>query len=888
MGEQQVTAVPTKVRPVRLPASAIERRALLALSEGILDHRITVVTAPAGFGKTWLVADWLSYHPELAVGWLSLDRYDNDPVRLATHLVESVATVYPDVAGATLEVMSNPLNGLVRAIDAMSAAFAEGSDPCILVIDDIQALSAGGSSDLLAQVVAQMPERVHIVLIGRSDPSFSISRYRVSGDLLEIRTAHLRCTDAEATDLITRVYGHETTDSVATELNRRAMGWIGGIRLAAGAASFRGTEASISDVPAVGSFDGAYDAVGHYLVEEVLDHLDGAERQFLLDTSILDVMPTELCDHLTGRADSAAILHQLEQSGLFTSASNDVGTEYAYHDILKMSMRAVLWRQQPKRAADLCGVAARWMHGHGNTLEAVSLAAQGGVADEVDVWITEALPELLGAGQASTLYDMISELNSLSSDLSILMRTAWCMAAVYLDKPESELDHVLDYAIDGLVEARDSSVDDAWIGETGPLGMTSAQFLDEAIAMSAYRRGDLARVVELVKGMAGVPGKNGFVESVFGALLSADEQYTMGMQQLERWYEWIFSPDSKTPANRADGITKRANLEFGRGQLSEVEALTFSSRDELMSSGFGSTTQFGMVTVPAARVAWERGELQDVFELLDPVMDRIDTSAYVPAFVEAHLVRARASWSLGDMASVRKELDRARITPAGRHVKGVYHDRILEESSRFHLLEGDVDKAAELIGQFEDVGGPSIRHALLKAWLVAQLGQDPRTLLEALPDNREVTVVHRMDGFLVEARWLLTVGEQEDAITALAAAMRLASETGHIQRFLDERSRFGATFDNAVAISGHLIAPASAATPPPPGVREFTLLEPLTQSELTLLRLLPSHMTYAELAEELMISRNTVKSHLKIIYRKLGAGKRSEAVAAARFLHLVD
>lgn len=291
--------------------------------------------------------------------------------------------------------------------------------------------------------------------------------------------------------------------------------------------------------------------------------------------------------------------------------------------------------------------------------------------------------------------------------------------------------------------------------------------------------------------------------------------------------------------------------------------------------------------------ARERGRLDIAAELAAPLTGTLGRFGEIPAYVLAQILLARVNHAQGRRDAAFACLDEARVLPSGRVVAGYFSDRIAFERSRLALVDGDLATAENALPDWQerlDRGARTMDEHLLLARFLVEAGDNPTLLLATTPQTVEVTPVYRIEEHKLRA--LLALRERDDttALGELTAAMRIAAHTGHRQTFLDDEASFGAVLDNAVARSGHRLrdqaGPAARLnTDTRAGAR---LAEPLTERELAVVRLLPSHLTYDGIAEAMTVSPNTVKSYLKSIYIKFDASKRSKAVANARSLGIID
>ncbi|MGB5566572.1 MAG: LuxR C-terminal-related transcriptional regulator, partial [Acidimicrobiia bacterium] len=362
---------------------------------------------------------------------------------------------------------------------------------------------------------------------------------------------------------------------------------------------------------------------------------------------------------------------------------------------------------------------------------------------------------------------------------------------------------------------------------------------------------------------------------------------------LRGWNEFVFSPRNSMTSWQALALTLQAWAALGEGKLGHAELLAARGVQTMESQGLGDRPYAAVAKVPLAWAAFELGRLDIAADLIRPSVDLLGRFGEVPAYVFAHILLARINHARGRHGAALASFEEARILPSGWVVTGYFADRIAFEQARLALLHGDLTAAKNALPDWQerlDRGARTMDEHLLLARFLVEAGDDPTLSLATTPQTVEVTPVYRIEEHKLRA--LLALRERDDttALDELTAAMRIAAHTGHRQTFLDDEASFGAVLDNAVARSGHRLrdqaGPAARLnTDTRAGAR---LAEPLTERELAVVRLLPSHLTYVGIAEAMTISPNTVKAYLKSIYRKLDATKRSEAVANARSLGIID
>ena len=385
------------------------------LSRGA-ESALTLVSAPAGFGKTTLLADWLAtvVADGRGAAWLSLDQRDNDPALFWTYLIAALKTAVPGLGGSALSLLESPQPPMEVVLATLLNDLSAISNDVVMVLDDYHVIDARDVLDGMAFLLEHLPPQIHLVIASRADPALPLARLRGRGELVEIRAADLRFTPEEAAAYLNGVMGLGLTAEDVTALEGRTEGWIAALQLAA--LSMRGRD----DVAGfIAGFAGDDRYIVDYLVEEVLQRQSDHVRHFLLQTSILDRLSGPLCDAVTGRDGGKAMLEALDRGNLFLVPLDDRRQWYRYHQLFADVLQAHLLDEQPDDVPELHRRASAWYEQNGEPSEAIrhALAAEDfeRAADLVELaapatrqyrqevtlrrWL-EALPDGAAPGQA--------------------------------------------------------------------------------------------------------------------------------------------------------------------------------------------------------------------------------------------------------------------------------------------------------------------------------------------------------------------------------------------------------------------------------------------------------------------------------------------------------
>src|SRR5436305_12036605 len=403
--EKVTPILATKLYLPRLRPNVVSRPRLIErLNEG-LHRNLTLIAAPAGFGKTTLISQWVT-SCDRQVAWLSLDEGDSDPTRFLTYLVAALRTIAPTLGEGVLGALQSPQPPPPEAmLTALLNDLTTISDDFVLVLDDYHVLDAKAVDHALTYLVEHLPPQMHLVIATREDPPLPLARLRAGGQLTELRVTDLRFTPSEAAEFLNQVMGLTLSAQDIAALERRTEGWIVGLQLAA--LSMQGHQ----DVPGfIRAFAGDHRYIVDYLVEEVLQRQPEPVRRFLLQTSILDRLSGPLCDAVTGQEEGNARLEALERGNFFVVPLDDTRHWYRYHHLFAEVLSAQLLAEQPDQVATLHRRASAWYEQHGSTVDAIrhALAAFdfGRAADLVEL----AVPAMARSRQEATVLGWLKAL----------------------------------------------------------------------------------------------------------------------------------------------------------------------------------------------------------------------------------------------------------------------------------------------------------------------------------------------------------------------------------------------------------------------------------------------------------------------------------------------
>lgn len=351
--------------------NAVLRPCLIERLDEGLQSRLILVSAPAGFGKTTLVCEWMAglehLDPDVRPAWLSLDEGDGDPARFLAYLVAALRTVAADVGQGVLDTLQSPQPPPTESmLSTLLNDVAVLPHSVVLVVDDYHLVDSEPVDRAVAFVLEHLPPQLHVVIATREDPRLPLARWRARGQLTEVRAADLRFTATEAAEFLNRVMSLELSATDVTALETRTEGWIAGLQLAA--LSLQGRPDAAAFIQA---FTGSNRFVLDYLVEEVLERQPQATRSFLLQTSILDTLCGPLCEAVTGQKHGKDTLERLERDNLFVVPLDDDRRWYRYHHLFADVLQAHLLEEQPDQLPALHARASGWYEENGSRPDAI-------------------------------------------------------------------------------------------------------------------------------------------------------------------------------------------------------------------------------------------------------------------------------------------------------------------------------------------------------------------------------------------------------------------------------------------------------------------------------------------------------------------------------------
>ena len=897
--------------PPSRPQRVLRPRLMQRMDAGTA-ARLLLVCAPAGFGKTTLVVDWLGERAG-AVAWLSLDRGDSESVSFWTYVIAALGRAVPGLGTNELSLLGTPHPPpICELLTSLLNDLGTFVGDVVLVLDDYHFVEAPEVQESVAFLLDHAPPHLHLVMLSRADPAIPLARLRARGELVEVRAAELRFTADEVTAYLTGVMDLPLTVGHVAALADRTEGWIAALQLAALSMQGRADAGAF-----IAGFTGDDRYIVDYLVEEVLQRQSEVVRSFLLQTSVLSRLSGPVCESVTGTTGGRAMLEDLDRRNLFLVPLDDRRAWYRYHHLFADVLRARLSEESPGLIPSLHARACGWCSENGEPAEAIEHAISGHDFPRAAGLMELAMPALARDRQEARLRNWVERLPAGILDVRPVLSNGYAGALMStgefagVDRHLSSAERWLaapttegapaqarqpaaptEHRRPAMVVADDegfrrlpaavaihraglalatgdpaATIAHATIAlglleEEHHLGHAAAAAL---IGLASWSGGDLASAGTAYQTSLGHMRRAEHLADVMGLSIAlADIQVTKGsLREAKRTYEYALSLNPEGgPALRgtADMYVGLSTLHLERNELPAAEQLLVRSQELGEHNGLPQNPYRWRVAMAAVREA--HGNHDQAVSLLDDA------------------VRMYA----GDFSPNVRPVSAARARVAIRHGRTA-------EAMVWAREEGvSADDEVDYLREYSHL-------TLARALLARRRGdaalEDVTGLLGRLLDSASKG---RRTGNVIEILMLqaLAHGRQADepsAVLPLAQALELAEPEGYVRVFLDEGTPMVQLLRTAAAkgVCRSYVGRLLAASETPEAIKPSTqnLVDPLSQRELDVLRLLGSDLGGPQIADELVVSLNTIRTHTKNIYAKLGVNNRRAAVRRAGELGLL-
>lgn len=870
-------------------------RLIERLNEGLDSGRkLTLFSAPAGFGKTTLVGAWLSVCRR-PLAWISLDAGDNDPICFLRYLVAALQTIDGQVGQALVGLLQSPqLPPLESALTVLVNDLCSLPERIILVLDDYHVIHAPEIHGAVVFLLEHLPPQVHMVLLTRIDPPLPLARLRARDQMAEYRAAHLRFTMDEVTAFLNQVMALELTADDIAAMERSTEGWIAGLQLAALALQSRSAVLDREDMHRfIAGFTGGHQYIVDYLVDEVLDLQSDPIRSFLLQTSILERLAGPLCDVLTGRTDGRTVLKSLERANLFVVPLDDQQYWYRYHPLFAAALRSHLQELHPDRLVELHRLAAGWYMDNGSAPEALRHALAAG-DHELAAGLVEANARaLLMRGELTTLANWLKDLEG------VLHRRPWLILhRVWTLVLTGQMSQV-----EGLLQELETH-----LAAGSPGDPVERQNMRGEIATQrgvlAYLQGDPPRAMQLCRQALETLGEdNEGIRGIAAYALGESSRYSG-------------DPDGALQANAqavhiaqvsgniylaVSALTSQAETMMDLGRLERsAQTCAEAMRWVTLANGM-QLPPAGRVYTCISKVLYERNDLAEATRNAQQGITLSRQGGLVEFTTSCYLRLAQARRALGDLDGALAAFQEAEQSAVGHYLSAGTQSFVQFCRVQLWLASGSLDQATVWAAQSGlQAEGPIVytrEPEYIALWRVLLALDEPQTVLDqSAPLLRAAEASGRMGraiNFLaLRALAWQARGDVSQALTTLERALVLARPEGYVRVFLDEGAPMARLLRQAGSrgilpdyVSRLLSGMGDETVPAGPAAQP--LIEPLSERELQVLRLLAAGRSNQEIAAELVLAVGTVKRHLNNIFGKLDVSSRTQCVARARELDLV-
>lgn len=881
--------LPTKLYMPPPRAAFVSRPRLAArLDDGVRrGHRLVLLSAPAGYGKSTLLAEWLQVRRE-PFAWLSLDRDDNDVWRFLTYLVAALQQIDPALGRTAIGLLaSSPppqpdavVTTLISDLTGVPRSFS-------LVLDDYHCITSAAVHDAVALLLDQRLPAFRLIISTREDPPLPLARLRVQDLITEIRAADLRFATDEAALFFNQTMGLCLNAETVSALEARTEGWIAGLQLAA--LSLQGEDPG-EVARFVDSFSGSHRYVIDYLVEEVLRRQTETVRDFLQQTAFLEYLSAPLCDAVTGRNDSRAMLAYLERANLFLIPLDHRREWYRYHQLFADALRTEL-SLDPRRTKELHRRAASWFGAHGYPHAAIKHALAGEAWDEAGALIEQIADDLFGRGEFRVLRDWLDTLpdSVVLGNIHLATLQAW-VAFVTGD---------IDLSI-RIAETLDSTA----LAETDPRSwgrlvslrahLATGSHSPEATGLARHAPALIDRRDPLFRQLA--LSLLGFVQELEGETTAAIHSYEEAVR-LGRMRE--------TPIVTMHLLNNLVLSLIEQGRYHEAQALYESARNEWADDRDAPLPMIGLLSTAAAALAYEVNNLHQARD--HAIRAREATRQWFSERTmtsDSNRLLILAYAGLGEWDTAMRLIQESRRLG---NTMSWFAPPLTVLEANLQLRRGNVLAVAswaETLGLSpDDHPKPTTELQYLTYTRLLLVQGRPYEALHLLTRLEGQVRAGERFARLITIRILQALGEEAGGNLAaardlLAEAVRMAAPVGYLRRFLDEDPalarllpsiRFAAPdfVDCLLHAFGERPSHASLAGPDAANADPTGLLQPLTAQERTVLALLAEGLSNRAIAERLAITPGTAKWHVHNICAKLGVRSRTQGIVRARELGLL-
>jgi LuxR family maltose regulon positive regulatory protein len=908
-----------KLHLPRLHSSLIVRERLLTLLDEGLERRLTLVSASAGFGKTTLVRQWIAEGSESEqfpfVAWVSLDVGDNDPVRFWRYVMTACQSVQSDLAQealALLQTAPQPPFGLshLETLEAVLTTFLNGVAQCtrrgILVLEDYHVITTPRIHEMMTFLLDHLPANLHIVMITRSDPPLPLARLRARNELCEVRATELRFSHEETATFLKQAIDVPLTAKMIRRLNGHLEGWAAGLRMVMLALQGQKMPGEIERL--LMSFAGDRRSIQEYFVSEVLSAQEEPQQRFLLQTSILSRLTGSLCDAVIERQDSGQILAELERANLFLEPLDDGGQWYRYHALFAEAMRAEARRRLGEEVlCRLSSHASKWYEERGLYAEAVEAALHAQDYRRAAILIEQILEEqsLNEMNEYHTLEHWLKQIPEDVLSGHPILCLGYAVALLFVADTARPNRFILDMLEKHLRMAEQKF---GAVKNREKLGdVYAVRALVAWVAWVIWRLQDGAEATSYARqALAYLPEKEQTWRGLSMSIVGKAELLQSGNVNVARKTLMGAHALCEAVGNQYFKRTTTAMLArvfFEQGELHRAAEYYQQALREAREREYND--DIGHTLLGLAEIAYERNELETAHQQAQEALAISQYFAYELNEVHASLMLARVHHAWGETTAARQRLA-ALLDRMPAYSSPQLYREVQTMQARLALASGDLaavqrwvnsrdqsDEAWSVLFAYEK------EELLIARWWLEQgkVKETLRLLEQQVEAAQEAGRIYRALEMQVVIVLAYVAGKQMvEARQRLLALLEQTHVEGYLRLFLDEGAVMATLLRSLVPhvqekpLPTYLqsilhVFPSDQKALPLPGVAE--IMEPLSAQELRVLRQLALGWSNGEIARELVVSINTVRTQVQSIYRKLNVHNRMAAGEVARRLDLV-
>ncbi len=908
-----VSLLQTKLYCPTIPPKRVERPFLTKrLQDGLeVGRQITLVSAPAGFGKTTCISAWLQ-QVSLPVAWLSLDAADDEPGRFFSYLLATLQTV--------AEKIGQEIEGILRAgqlppVDIVSATLINDilgvESQFLLILDDFQVIQDEFILQVFQTLVINFPQSMHLVLLTREEPSLPLARLRANNQLTEIRAADLRFSDTETAVFLQEVMGLTLADADLAALEQKTEGWVVGLQLVGLSVRDRANPSAF-----IHRLSGSHRHILSYLTEEVLNQQAPDIQDFLLRTSILDRLTGDLCDAVTGGENGRFLLEQLYQDNLFLLPLDDEQQWYRYHHLFADLLRDRQKTMRKEETIELHRRASQWFAQDGQSSEAIQHALDAEDYETAVSLIEDHAMDMLMQWHAKTVTAWMDAIPPEWAAKSPKTNLAFAWMNLFKGKFEEAMSYI------GRLQVMFSGDN---LAETAPV--VQAEWLAlQATLLNGQGQPDTALALA-TQALSTVPKNEAYVYSlIYSAQATAYKQMDDFPRAVAAYQELVqFGRSANSLVSELMGRSALALYVMEHGQLHYAF--------EIAQEGVKLVERSGTLPPISSAVYGELGSIYYQWHELDKAHHYFERSTqvsvlsgYSDAALYHHVICSRLARIEGDVETAVHEIQSA-LDLMQQNAPAAVRQEVVSQEIRVLLAQGELDKVETRLNQFgfafdEEVTVPpqlqgpaynnSAEHLYNNALRFLLLRGDARSMKQGVElanylvedAQKRGYSQHVIERLLIRAQLYDALADDPASHADVKAALSLAEPENCITLFVEAGDTIAKALTTLLrqkdlgAVSADFVrsivaafpqasSPVSVPIPSPPPVLDDELIEPLSKRELEILQLIGAGYSNQRIAEKLVVTLHTVKKHSSNIYGKLGVSSRTQAVARARQLNLL-